>query len=78
MNLNTLKQFRHALLGTFDYGGAALFELSDALLTETTARSLPELSPSPFYTRQFSSLYKSLELVSDNKWNTKSRYFVYF
>ncbi len=38
-----------------------MFSLCDALLCETTAQSLPELSQSPFFERQWSSLYQALD-----------------
>lgn len=61
MNLNTLKEFRHALYACFRRAADALFELSDALLTETTARSLIELSQSPLFQRRWPSLYAALQ-----------------
>src|SRR5258706_11295503 len=42
-------------------GGAdALFSLCDGLLGERQARSLPELAPSPFFERQWPSVYAAL------------------
>lgn len=38
-----------------------MFNLCDALLCETTAHSLPELSQSPFFERHWSCLYQALE-----------------
>lgn len=38
-----------------------MFSLCDALLCETTAQSLPDLSLSPFFERRWSSLYQALE-----------------
>ncbi|HVB72745.1 MAG TPA: NF041680 family putative transposase [Ktedonobacteraceae bacterium] len=61
MNHNTLNEFRHGLYGCFERAGDALFDLTDALLTETTARSLIELSLSPLFQRQWPSLYEALE-----------------
>lgn len=61
MHLNTFNEFRLGLYAAFGREQDALFELCDALLTEPTAHSLPELSFSPFYQRQFPALYKSLQ-----------------
>ena len=47
MNLNTLNEFRHAMDGSFERAADALFNTADALLTETSAQSFPELSLSP-------------------------------
>ena len=61
MHLNTLKAFRHGVHDSFRKANDALFNLVDALLTEDRARSLPELSLSPFYERKWPSLYASLK-----------------
>ena len=61
MHLNTLKEFRHGVHKSFRKANDALFNLVDALLTEDRARSLPELSLSPFYERKWPSLYASLK-----------------
>jgi hypothetical protein len=64
MDCNTfwhLTQFREQLYGCFSNAGDALFNLMDALLCETTARSLAELSLSPFCTRGWGSLYQGLQ-----------------
>src|SRR6266568_7145929 len=42
-------------------GADALFNLGDALLSESQAQSLPELSLSPFFERQWPSVYEALE-----------------
>ena len=42
-------------------GADALFNLADALLCETQAQSLPELSLSPYFERQWPSVYEALE-----------------
>ena len=44
MNLNTLQEFRHEVYGCFRRAADALFDLSDALLTEPNAHSFVELS----------------------------------
>ena len=61
MNLNTLNEFRHGVYGSFGNGRDALFNLVDALASETGARSFPELSFSPFFERTWASLYEALE-----------------
>jgi hypothetical protein len=44
LNFNTLKQFRQQVYHSFERSSDALFNLCDALLCESQARSLPELS----------------------------------
>ena len=61
MNVNTLNEFRHARYKSFKRAGDALFNLVDALSTETVAHSFPELSESPFFERIWPSLYEALE-----------------
>jgi hypothetical protein len=45
----------------FERSVDALFNLSDALLSESQARSLPELSLSVFFQRRWPSVYKALQ-----------------
>lgn len=61
MNLNTVKDFRHAIYGCFQRAGDALFNSVDALLTEDRAHSFPELSLSPHFERRWPSLYEAFE-----------------
>src|SRR5947209_4780153 len=61
MNVNTLNAFRHAMYSSFKRAGDALFNIIDALSTETGAHSFPELSESPFFERKWPSLYEALE-----------------
>ena len=61
MNLNTLNEFRHEVYGCFGKARDALFNLVDALASETSARSFPELLFSPFFERTWASLYEALE-----------------
>jgi DDE superfamily endonuclease len=61
MDISTLQQFRHDIYRCFWRAKDALFDMVDALLTETQARSFPELSLSPFYQRKWHSLYEALE-----------------
>jgi hypothetical protein len=60
LNFNTLKQVRQPTYDCFERGADALFNLCDALLCEDQARSLPELSQSPFFERAWPSLYQAL------------------
>jgi DDE superfamily endonuclease len=61
MNLNTLQGFRHEVYSCFERAADALFNTVDALLTETSAHSFPELSLSPFFERRWCSLYEAFE-----------------
>src|SRR6266705_1399648 len=61
MNCNRLKHIRQQVYASFDRGADALFNLADALLSESQAQSLPELSLSPFFERQWPSVYEALE-----------------
>ena len=61
MNFNRLKHIRQQVYESFDRGADALFNLADALLCESQAQSLPELSLSPFFERQWPSVYEALE-----------------
>ena len=61
MNFNRLKQMRQQIYDCLPRGADALFNLADALLAESQAQSLPELSLSPFFERQWPSVYEALE-----------------
>src|SRR5438132_6099401 len=61
MNLNTLNAFRQAVYGCFKRAGDALFNTLDALSSETTAHSFPELSLSPLFQRKWSSQYAAFQ-----------------
>src|SRR5436853_7210551 len=61
MNFNSVKHIRQHLYESLERGADALFNLADALLCESQAQSLPELSLSPFFERQWSSVYEALE-----------------
>jgi len=61
VNYTKLKDIRQQLYASFERGADALFNLSDALLSESQAQSLPELSLSPFFERQWPSVYEALE-----------------
>jgi hypothetical protein len=53
--------YRHEVYASFTRGGDALFNLADALLSESQARSLAELSLSPCFERKWASVYEALE-----------------
>src|SRR5881409_3329308 len=61
MNFNRLKQIRQQVYDCMERGADALFNLADALLCESQAQSLPELSLSPFFERKWPSVYEALE-----------------
>src|SRR5438034_11693899 len=61
MDYSRLKQIRQQLYDCMPRGADALFNLADALLSESQAQSLPELSLSPFFERQWPSVYEALE-----------------
>lgn len=60
MNFNTLRAFRQQAYRCMQRRADALFSLCDGLLSEAQARSLPELSHSPFFAHQWSSVYAAL------------------
>jgi DDE superfamily endonuclease len=60
MNLNTLIEFRQQVYACMERRADALFKLCDGLLSESQARSLPELSHSPWFDHQWSSVYAAL------------------
>ncbi len=61
MHFNTLDDVRQQMYSCFERGRDALFNLSDALLSESQARSLPELSLSGFFERRWPSVYEALQ-----------------
>jgi hypothetical protein len=61
MDISTLRQFRHEIYQCFRRSPDALFDMVDALITETQAKSFPELSLSPLFQRKWSSLYEALQ-----------------
>src|SRR6478609_3266209 len=67
MNFNILQGFRHELYGCFEQSRNALFNLADALLRETQAHSVIELSLSPFFETKWPSLYAALPLGKLNQ-----------
>lgn len=61
MHFNTLEHLRQQMYRCFEHSRDALFNLSDALLSESQARSLPELSLSVFFQRRWPSVYEALQ-----------------
>jgi hypothetical protein len=61
MNLNILNEFRHEVYSCLKRAGDALFNTIDALSSETSAHSFPELSLSPFFERKWACLYEAFE-----------------
>jgi hypothetical protein len=61
MNLTTWQTIRQQVYDCLQQRADALFSLSDALLSEPQAQSLPELSLSPFFERTWSSVYAALD-----------------
>src|SRR5260221_1183088 len=61
MHFNTLDEVRQQMYSCFERSRDALFNLSDALLSESQARSLPELSLSVFFQRRWPSVYEALQ-----------------
>lgn len=61
MDFSTLAEFRRKTYACFTRAADALMNVVDALLTETPARSLAELSLSPFFVRHWSSLYEAFQ-----------------
>src|SRR5436309_1200964 len=57
MHFNTLERLRQQMYHCFERSRDGLFNLSDALLSEPQARSLPELSLSVFFQRRWPSVY---------------------
>lgn len=61
MDFSTLIDFRRKAFACFERAGDALMNVGDALLAETPARSLAELSLSPFFERRWPSLYEAFQ-----------------
>jgi hypothetical protein len=61
MNFNTLEQVRQQIYACFERRADALFQLTDALLGESQAKSLAELSLSPNFQQKWTSVYAALQ-----------------
>jgi len=67
MYCDPLAEFRDGLYLCFERAGDALMNTADALLTETAARSLPELSLSSCFERTWHSLYEAFADAQINR-----------
>jgi hypothetical protein len=61
MDYTILQRFRHELYQCFTRAADALFDVSDALLTDPSARCFVELSQAASFQRAWPSLYEALE-----------------
>ena len=61
MTLDKLKQFRSSVYTILGNAKDALFDLMDAVLVTRSVYSFVELSVSPVFRRQWSSIYEALE-----------------
>jgi hypothetical protein len=61
MNINILRQYRHDIYDCLLRAKDALFNTVDALMTETQAKSLPEVTQSLWFERHWSSVYEAFE-----------------
>ncbi len=61
MDSNILNEFRCCVYKCFNRAADALMDASDALLTESRARSVAELSLSPFFRRNWPSMYEAFQ-----------------
>lgn len=61
MDISILQEFRHQIYACFQRAKDALFNTVDALICETQAQSFVELSLSPFFERQWHSLYEAFQ-----------------
>jgi DDE superfamily endonuclease len=59
--LSILEQFRNDVYSLFSQRADALMDLLDALSSNTTARSVVELSDNPLFRRQYSSVHDGIE-----------------
>src|SRR5262245_19857487 len=60
MDCTKFMRFRRDIYACFTRAGAALFDLSDALLTEQTATTFIALSQAPCFQRRWPSVYAAL------------------
>jgi hypothetical protein len=61
MDSNILSEFRFGVYRCLDRAADALMDAADALLTESRARSVAELSLSPFFRRNWPSMYEAFQ-----------------
>jgi len=65
--IDRLTDFRNQLYRCFRRAGDAQFNIIDALLSETSAHSLAELSLSPFCARRWCSIYQALQQADTDR-----------
>ncbi len=63
--ITQLEQFRQRVYQSFDNRADAIMELIDALSSNTTARSVVELSLSPYFHRHYSSVNDAIDNFFD-------------
>ena len=61
MNINTLRQFRYDIYDCFERAKDALFNTVDALMTEWSAKSLPEVTQLLWFERHWSSVNEAFK-----------------
>ena len=69
MDFSILQDFRRKTYACFERAIDALMNVADALLTHTPARSLAELSLSPFFEREWPSVYEAFQDGQINRAN---------
>jgi hypothetical protein len=62
-----LRQFRETIYNSFEYRADATMDLLDALSSNTSARSVVELSLNPLFRRNYSSVEKSIDQFSASR-----------
>ena len=61
VTLEQLKQFRQQLYSSLAYCGDTIMDLLDALSSNTTAKSVVELSLNPLFRRGYGSVYDGIQ-----------------
>jgi len=64
--LEQLKQFRQQLYSGLAYRGDTIMDLLDALSSNTTAKSVVELSLNPLFRRSYGSVYDGIQQFSQS------------
>lgn len=71
ITIDRLIDVRNQIYGCFRKAGDALVNVIDALLTETAAQSLAELSLSPFCERRWCSIYQAIQQADIDRQNLR-------
>ncbi len=66
VTLEQLKQFRQQLYSSLAYRGDTIMDLLDALSSNTTAKSVVELSLNPLFRRDYGSVYDGIQQFSQS------------